>query len=170
MIFLALIPAFALLAIVVLCLRAKHSYSQTCERIQQKAEAQRQEKLAQDTANDQALIENVYAEDQGIGELLNDFRTERQAILPSQRKSDPAMWTNDDLLNYLKRWKFSLSTREGRKMLFHTGFRILGVIAVAGTLAAWCYSRLSSHPISPRQNATTTSTADPFASFGNQNN
>ena len=165
MILLALIPAAALLIIVVLCLRAKQAYNFSCTTVAEKAEQLRQEKLELDQQNDADLIKKVVAGKQPLAELLSKSQEERKSILPEARRSDPENWTNDDLQQYLKRWAFNLNLDNRRGILFTCAFTFLGVIAVSAALAAWRYSSISYHPSTQSAPSGLSSGSDPFASF-----
>lgn len=163
MMLLALIPAAALLAVIVLCLSTKQKHSATCDAIAKRAEQQRQEKLSLDAENDCSLVNKVVSGKKALGELLARYAEKRREILPEVRRQEPAHWTNDDLINFLKRWKFALAVKAGRKLLFQTALGVLSVVALAVALAAWRYSALSDHPGTAAQNSAPKAEVDPFA-------
>ena len=165
MIVLALIPAAALLVIVILCLRAKHTYNQACATVANKAETMRQERMVQDEENDASLVTNIVGGEKPLAELIADFTETRKGILPEVRRSDPANWTNNDLQNFVKRWVFTLNVQHSRKILYSTALMLLGIVAVSGTLAAWRYSALSNEPSSTPGSVPPSTHVDPFAAF-----
>lgn len=163
MITLALMPLAALLAITVLCLRAKHMYGRRRHAIAEQVEQQRQLKSSQDAENDKLLVKRVISGTSTLGEQLAKYADSRQAILPDGCPSNPAHWTNDDLLNWVKRHTFSLLMQASRNILFRTALGVLVVVASALSLAAWKYSTLSNAPVAEGHEVFESPETDPLA-------
>ena len=166
MITLALIPFGVFIAVLAICLRAKHRYAVAVAKLTEQSDTIRQQKLAADEDNDRQLVAAIVGDAAPIAELVATHRQQRANLLPAARCADAAAWLTEDLLRFCRDWKRERLTSARSRLVLRTSLTILVAVVLGVLAAAWRYSTLSSSSGMPPAPAVAAPDDDPFASGG----